>query len=99
MFVLTPWKEIAQYANKGVRTVQRWERELRFPVRRTKYGTKSSVLAVPREIDAWGEIPAVSEWAAGFCGIGTKDAIPGSEGAAIGKSKAPTPTRIRASEE
>jgi hypothetical protein len=25
--VLTSWKEIAQYVGKGVRTVQRWERE------------------------------------------------------------------------
>jgi hypothetical protein len=51
--VLTSWKEIAHYVSKGVRTVQRWERELGFPVRRTKHGTKSSVLAVPGEIDTW----------------------------------------------
>jgi hypothetical protein len=48
--VLTSWKEIARYVGKGVRTVQRWEREMGFPVRRTKQG---SVLAVPREIDSW----------------------------------------------
>jgi hypothetical protein len=51
--VLTSWKEIAQYVGKGVRTAQRWERELGFPVRRPKHGIKSTVLAVPREIDAW----------------------------------------------
>jgi predicted DNA-binding transcriptional regulator AlpA len=51
--VMTSWKEIAQYLGKGVRTVQRWERELGFPVRRTRRGTKSSVLAVHGEIDAW----------------------------------------------
>jgi hypothetical protein len=51
--VLTSWKEIAQYVSKGVRTVQRWERELGFPVRRTKRGTKSIVLAIPGEIDVW----------------------------------------------
>jgi len=51
--ILTSWKEIAQYVGKGIRTVQRWERELGFPVRRTKAGRKPSVLAVPGEIDAW----------------------------------------------
>jgi hypothetical protein len=51
--VLTSWKEIARYVGKGVRTVQRWERELGLPVRRTKPGEKGSVLAVPREIDSW----------------------------------------------
>jgi hypothetical protein len=51
--VLTSWIDIARYVGKGVRTVQRWERELGFPVRRTKPGEKGSVLAVPREIDSW----------------------------------------------
>jgi hypothetical protein len=34
--VLTCWKDIAQYVGKSVRTLQRWERESGFPVRRTK---------------------------------------------------------------
>jgi hypothetical protein len=51
--VLTSWKDIAQYLGKGIRTVQRWEDDLGLPVRRTKDGVKSSVLAVPAEIDAW----------------------------------------------
>src|ERR1700722_9878186 len=51
--VLTSWKEIAQYVGKGIRTAQRWELELGFPVRRAKAGRKSIVLAVPGEIDAW----------------------------------------------
>ena len=51
--VLTSWIDIARYVGKGVRTVQRWEKDLKFPVRRTKPGEKGSVLAVPREIDAW----------------------------------------------
>jgi hypothetical protein len=54
--VLTSWKEIAKYVSKGVRTAQRWERELGFPVRRTKPGTKSTVLAIPGEIDAWVQL-------------------------------------------
>jgi hypothetical protein len=51
--VLTSWKDIAQYVGKGVRTVQRWESEFGFPIRRIKPGRKSVVLAIPAEIDAW----------------------------------------------
>jgi hypothetical protein len=52
--VLTSWKEIAQYLGKGVRTVQRWEKKLHLPVRRTgEGGPKSSVLAMPEEIETW----------------------------------------------
>lgn len=49
---LTSWKEIAQHLGKGVRTVQRWERE-GLPVRRPKGGQKGRVLAFPEEIDKW----------------------------------------------
>ena len=51
--VLTSWKDIAQYVGKGVRTVQRWEKESGFPIRRPKHGTKSTVLAFPGEINQW----------------------------------------------
>jgi hypothetical protein len=52
--VLTSWKEIARCLGKGVRTVQRWEKELYLPVRRAgDGGPKSSVLAVPEEIETW----------------------------------------------
>ena len=50
---LTSWKDIAQYVGKGIRTVQRWERDLGFPVRRTNPRQKGVVLAIPREIDTW----------------------------------------------
>jgi len=50
---LTSWKEIAKYIGKGVRTVQRWERMLRFPVRRPIANQKGIVLADTEEIDAW----------------------------------------------
>jgi hypothetical protein len=49
---LTSWKEIAQHLGKGVRTVQRWERE-GLPVRRPKDGQKGRVLAFAEEIDGW----------------------------------------------
>jgi len=51
--ILTSWKEIAQYVGKGVRTVQRWERDIEFPVRRPNHGSRGVVLALPEEIDAW----------------------------------------------
>jgi hypothetical protein len=52
--VLTAWKDIAKYLGRGTRTVQRWEKNLGLPVRRTKkQGCKSTVLALPNEIDLW----------------------------------------------
>jgi len=50
---LTSWKEIGQYLGKGVRTVQRWERELALPIRRPAEASRGSVLAYPEELDAW----------------------------------------------
>jgi hypothetical protein len=47
------WKEIAAYLDKGVRTVQRWEKELGLPVRRMGTGRAEVVFALPSEIDAW----------------------------------------------
>jgi hypothetical protein len=51
--VLTSWKEIGQYLGKGVRTVQRWERESGLPVRRPTDPCRRAVLAIPEELDAW----------------------------------------------
>jgi hypothetical protein len=52
--VLTDWKQIAHYLGKGVRTVQRWERELGLPVQRTQdHHPKSTVMAFAAEIDGW----------------------------------------------
>jgi hypothetical protein len=51
--VLTSWKEIGQYLGKGVRTVQRWEREFGLPVRRPTDPCRRAVLAIPEELDAW----------------------------------------------
>ena len=50
---LSGWKDIARYLGKGVRTVQRYERELRLPVRRPAGKTRGSVLATRAELDAW----------------------------------------------
>jgi len=51
--VLTSWKEVAAYLGKGVRTVQRWERELGLPVRRPYGSEKHVIVALPEELDRW----------------------------------------------
>lgn len=51
--VLNTWKEIACYVNRGVRTVQRWECDLDFPVHRVGTGPRGPVIAFPDEVDGW----------------------------------------------
>lgn len=51
--VLSGWKDIGNYLGKGVRTVQRYERELGLPVRRPSAKQRGSVLATKGELDAW----------------------------------------------
>ena len=51
--MLGSWKEIASYLGKGVRTVQRWERQFGLPVRRPNVNAKGVVCALPQELDAW----------------------------------------------
>jgi hypothetical protein len=51
--VLNSWKEIASYLGRGVRTVQRYERELALPVRRPRGTSRSAVIALREELDAW----------------------------------------------
>ena len=53
MEILNSWKEIANYLGRGVRTVQRWERDLGLPVHRPKGKDRSAVLAFPAELEAW----------------------------------------------
>jgi hypothetical protein len=50
---LMGWKEIGNYLGRGVRTVQRYERRLGLPVRRTSGKSWGPVLAIRDEIDAW----------------------------------------------
>ena len=50
---LNSWKEIAVFLGRGVRTVQRWERELGLPVRRVRRTEHSPVFAYRRELQAW----------------------------------------------
>ena len=51
--ILSGWKDIANYLGKGVRTVQRYEEELRLPVRRPAGKARGSVVATREELDAW----------------------------------------------
>jgi hypothetical protein len=50
--LLNSWKEIAAYLDRGVRTVQRWEKQ-GLPVRRLSSGPRAPVIATTTDIDAW----------------------------------------------
>ena len=52
---LDSWKEIASYLGRGVRTVQRWEREEGLPVHRLAHEKRGSVYARREELAAWWE--------------------------------------------
>lgn len=51
--VLSGWKDIATYLGKGVRTAQRYERDLQLPVRRPAGNVRGSVIALGSELDEW----------------------------------------------
>jgi hypothetical protein len=51
--ILSGWKEIANYLGRGVRTVQRYEREFGLPVQRPSRKKQGSVLSTQSELDAW----------------------------------------------
>jgi Tol biopolymer transport system component len=52
---LDSWKEIASYLGRGIRTVQRWEREEGLPVHRLDHAKRGSVYASRRELTEWWE--------------------------------------------
>lgn len=58
---LSGWKEIASYLGKGVRTVQRYERQLGLPVRRPAGKPWGSVVATKAELDAWVKASPIRE--------------------------------------
>lgn len=59
--ILSGWKAIAQYLGRGVRTVQRYERESGLPVRRVAGKTTGSVIATTAELDAWVQAMPLGE--------------------------------------
>jgi TolB-like protein/Flp pilus assembly protein TadD len=50
---LDSWKEIANYLNRDVRTVRRWEKDQGLPVRRHQHQKGASVFAYKSEINTW----------------------------------------------
>ena len=52
-FVLQSWKQISEYVGRTERTLQRWERDFGFPVHRPSGKLRSSVTALPQEIQEW----------------------------------------------
>jgi hypothetical protein len=50
---LNGWKEVASFLGKGVRTVQRWERELGLPVHRLGKDGGEIVFALKTEVQHW----------------------------------------------
>jgi TolB-like protein/Tfp pilus assembly protein PilF len=50
---LDSWKAIAQYLDRDVRSVQRWERERSLPVHRLPGDKTSAVFAYQSELDQW----------------------------------------------
>lgn len=51
--VIRSWKDIAQYVGTSVKTVQRWERALEFPIRRVNPNKGSVVFAFQNEVEDW----------------------------------------------
>jgi len=51
--IFSGWTEIANYLGKGVRTVQRYERELGLPIHRPAGKSAGSVIATKAELDRW----------------------------------------------
>lgn len=59
--ILSGWKEIANYLGKGIRTVQRYERDLGLPVRRTTRSERAPIIATKSELDAWVNARPIAE--------------------------------------
>ena len=59
--ILSGWKQIAHHLGKGVRTVQRYERELGLPIRRPAGKSGGSVIATAGELDAWVTASPIGE--------------------------------------
>jgi len=51
--ILRSWKEIANYVGVCVKTLQRWERQYGFPIRRLERSKGAVVFALKAEVDSW----------------------------------------------
>jgi prefoldin subunit 5 len=59
--MLSGWKDIANYMGKGVRTVQRYERDLGLPVRRVSGNPSGAVVATKSDLDSWVRSSATAQ--------------------------------------
>jgi excisionase family DNA binding protein len=71
--MLNSWKEIASYLGRGVRTVQRWERENDLPVHRIGKGRRSPVCAMVPELKFWLQTSTVDRMRVPQASSGGKD--------------------------
>jgi hypothetical protein len=51
--IFSGWKDIANYLRRGVRTVQRYERQLGLPIHRPAGKSTGAVIATKAELDGW----------------------------------------------
>jgi hypothetical protein len=51
--IFSGWKDVAGYLGKGVRTAQRYERDLKLPIRRPGGKSKGAVVALKADLDSW----------------------------------------------
>ncbi len=59
--VLNSWKELSAHMGRGVRTLQRWEKQLKMPVHRPAGKSRSAVVAFSDELDQWLDRTDVAE--------------------------------------
>jgi hypothetical protein len=50
---LTGWRDVAAHVGRSIRTAQRWETDLKFPVHRITTPNGEVVYAFRTELDAW----------------------------------------------
>lgn len=58
--ILHSWKAIADHIGVSSRTIQRWEHEMRFPIRRLSGRKGTSVFAYREEVDQWMQSHAIA---------------------------------------
>src|SRR5205807_6281801 len=73
---LDSWKEIATYLRRGIRTVQRWEREEGLPVHRLAHAKRGTVYADREELAAWWKRRQMTPVATTVAEVSTAPAAP-----------------------
>jgi len=63
--LLNGWKQIADYLQCGVRTAQRWDRDLHLPVMRDRGGSRGAVFAYSENLNEWMRYRSASVTAEG----------------------------------